>query len=67
MTDGQSETAGSTDFASAVAAMGNIPVVSIAFGDADKTQLNDLAKETNGSVVDSTNLVEALRQATGYK
>src|SRR5262249_7100814 len=67
MTDGQSETPGKEEFTNGLAALGNIPVVSIAFGDADKTQLNDLAKISGGSVVDNGNLIEALRQATGYK
>ena len=70
MTDGQSETAGSDDFTNGLASLGatgSVPVISVAFGDADKSQLTDLANKSGGAVVDNGNLIEALRQATGYK
>lgn len=68
MTDGQSDTDGRETFTRDLAAFGSIPVISIAFGsDADKSQLEELARVSNGTVVDKTDLVEALREATGYK
>ncbi|HMA37982.1 MAG TPA: VWA domain-containing protein [Chloroflexia bacterium] len=68
MTDGQSDTDGSDTFKQRLAAAGNIPVISIAFGsDADKSQLQDLADVSGGIVVGQTDLVAALREATGYK
>jgi len=44
-----------------------IPIVAIAFGDADERQLQALATSTGGAFVDSDDLVKALREAAGYK
>lgn len=67
MTDGQSDTEGSEQFKRTLAA-DKIPVISVAFGsDADKSQLKELADLSGGTVVDQANLVDALREATGYK
>ncbi|MGJ3508623.1 vWA domain-containing protein [Enemella sp. A6] len=43
------------------------PVIAIAFADADPEQLEEIAEATGGAYVESANLVEALRKATGYK
>jgi hypothetical protein len=67
MTDGKSITDGDKEFRDGEAALGKVPVVSIVFGEADKSQLSDLASQTGGNVVDKDSLVEALREATGYK
>src|SRR5262249_15590923 len=65
MTDGQSETDRAAESKQAVVALGNVPVISVAFGsDADKSQLMELANLTGGTVVDQANLVDALREAT---
>lgn len=45
----------------------HIPVIAIAFGDADENQLQQVAGETNGAFVKSDDLVAALRKAAGYK
>ena len=45
----------------------DIPIFSIMFGDADKTQLEDIANLTNAKVFDGrTNLLEAFKQVRGY-
>ena len=44
-----------------------IPVVSIAFGDADERQLTEVSEATGGAYVESDDLVKALRAAAGYK
>jgi Ca-activated chloride channel family protein len=67
MTDGQSDLPGQDEFLNGLKTAGNIPVISIAFGDADKTQLTQLADASGGTVVNQQNLVDALREATGYK
>jgi Ca-activated chloride channel family protein len=67
MTDGKSDTDGQSDFTAGLQSLGNVPVISILYGEADRTQLDDLAKLSGGTVVDQGNLVEALREATGYK
>ena len=67
LTDGQSD--GSIrDFESSYQEMGeDIPVFSIMFGDADETQLEDLAEYTNARVFDGRdNLTEAFRSVKGY-
>ena len=67
LTDGQS--AGSpADFEEAYTEMGaEIPVFSIMFGDADETQLEELAQYTNARVFDGReNLTEAFRSVKGY-
>lgn len=43
------------------------PVIAIAFADADPQQLEEIADATGGAYVESADLVEALRKATGYK
>ena len=67
MTDGMSE--GSIDsFKTAYQALGaEIPVFSIMFGEADATQLEELAKYTNARVFDGReDLTEAFRSVKGY-
>ena len=45
----------------------DIPIFSIMFGAADKTQLEDIANLTNAKVFDGrTNLLEAFKQVRGY-
>lgn len=44
-----------------------IPVIAIAFGDADEDQLRQVAEATGGAFVRSDDLVAALRKAAGYK
>ena len=45
----------------------DIPIFSIMFGDADETQLEDIANLTNAKVFDGrTNLLEAFKQVRGY-
>ena len=45
----------------------DIPVFSIMFGDADETQLEELARLTNARVFDGReNLTEAFRSVKGY-
>ncbi|HET8845780.1 MAG TPA: vWA domain-containing protein [Ktedonobacteraceae bacterium] len=68
MTDGQSDKGDDAEqIVQSVKDLG-VPVISIAFGDdADLTQLNEVSEATNGSVTQQDNLVDALRQATGYK
>ena len=67
MTDGQSMDDPDV-FEDALAEYGNdIPVFSITFGDADPSQLEELADETNARVFDGTkNLTEAFRNVKGY-
>ena len=44
-----------------------VPVFSIMFGDADETQLEELAQYTNARVFDGReNLTEAFRSVKGY-
>ena len=67
LTDGQSS--GSLyDFEAAYDEMGaEIPVFSIMFGDADESQLEELAQYTNARVFDGReNLTEAFRTVKGY-
>ena len=67
LTDGMS--GGSfSDFREAYDALGmDIPVFSIMFGDADETQLEELARLTNARVFDGReNLTEAFRSVKGY-
>ena len=45
----------------------DIPIFSIMFGDADESQLEDIAQLTNAKVFDGkTNLLEAFKQVRGY-
>ena len=67
LTDGQS--GGSLyDFEDAYEELGaEVPVFSIMFGDADETQLEELAQYTNARVFDGReNLTEAFRSVKGY-
>ena len=67
LTDGQSE--GSfQNFANAYEELGaQVPVFSIMFGDADESQLEDLAELTNARVFDGReDLVGAFRSVKGY-
>ena len=67
LTDGQS--GGSfEDFTQAYEELGaEVPVFSIMFGDADETQLQQLADYTNARVFDGReNLTEAFRSVRGY-
>jgi Ca-activated chloride channel family protein len=64
MTDGQDNAGGNTD---AIAAL-HIPVIAIGFGqDADTGTLQAIADATDGAEFPATDVVQALRQATGYK
>ena len=67
MTDGQSMD-NRPVFENALSSYGNdIPVFSITFGDADPSQLEELADETGGRVFDGTeDLTEAFRNVKGY-
>jgi Ca-activated chloride channel family protein len=48
--------------------LGAIPVIAIAYGsDADATTLKAIADQTGGSFIQSSDLVQALRNATAYK
>ena len=67
LTDGQS--GGSIyDFEPVYAELGTrVPVFSIMFGEADETQLEELAQYTNARVFDGReNLTEAFRSVKGY-
>lgn len=66
MTDGRSDEGGKDQAIRGLQTLG-VPAISIVFGDADKTQLQQLADATRGTVVDQGNLVDALRTATGYR
>lgn len=68
MTDGQSDKGDDAEqIVQSVKALG-VPVISIAFGsDADLTQLNEVSDATGGSVTQKDNLIDAMREATGYK
>ena len=67
MTDGQSG-GYIDDFKSAYTQLGyDVPVFSIMFGDADETQLEELAQYTNARVFDGReNLTDAFRSVKGY-
>lgn len=65
MSDGRS-TGDATAGQDRVRAAG-VPVVSIAFGDADPDQLTGVAQASGGAYVKSDDLVAALREAAGYK
>ncbi|BDI33089.1 VWA domain-containing protein [Capsulimonas corticalis] len=70
MTDGQSNQNLFTDFTQHVDPMGlkaDVPVFAILFGDADKSQLQQLTDHTSGKIFDgSQNLVGAFREVKGY-
>ena len=70
MTDGKSDTSNAAALLRTLRARGageNIPVFSILFGEADPSQLNELARLTGGRVFDGRrDLVRAFRDARGY-
>lgn len=67
MTDGRSQNEGAAPDTIARVRAAGTPVIAIAFGDADPTQLAPLAEQTGGSLVESDDLVSALRLAAGYR
>ena len=68
MSDGASETDSRDDFIEEYKACGyDIPVFSIMFGDADDSQLKELAELTHARVFDGrTDLIGAFRSVKGY-
>ena len=68
MTDGESNYNRLTQLQSVYRQINkDIPIFSIMFGSADKTQLEDIANLTNANVFDGrTNLLEAFKQVRGY-
>ncbi len=68
MTDGMSQSNGSEEFVATYRAMNkDIPIFSIMFGEADKTQLEELAQLTHGRVFDGReDLIGAFRSVKGY-
>jgi Ca-activated chloride channel family protein len=68
MTDGQSDKNSDADQTIHLLQSLNVPVISVAFGsDADLSQLNEVSSATQGSVTQKDNMIDALREATGYK
>ena len=66
MTDGQNNSG--LDHVPDGLVAAKIPVIAIAYGDdADAKTLQRIADETGGSFIQSSNLVQALRNATAYK
>lgn len=67
LSDGKSDQNGQQQATTALQRAG-VPVVSIAFGaDADRSQLEQIAKDTEGSFFEQSNLVTALQQATSWR
>ena len=68
MTDGQSNYGRFSDLRSEYQRIGkDIPIFGIMFGDADSSQLSDIAKLTNATVFDGrTNLLGAFKKVRGY-
>ena len=69
MTDGQSNTGASfSDLQAHIAQSGlQVPVYAISFGDADKSQLDQITNLTSGKLFDgSHDLASAFREAKGY-
>jgi Ca-activated chloride channel homolog len=68
MTDGRSETGNRERFLKRWLALGwELPVFGITFGDADRSQLDQLAEKTRARVFDGTNdLRDAFRTLRGY-
>jgi Ca-activated chloride channel family protein len=66
MTDGQSD---QDNVSATIARLKDlqVPVIAIAFGSADLSQLTALADATGGSVIKKSNVADGLREATGYK
>jgi Ca-activated chloride channel homolog len=66
MTDGQNNSG--IDHVPDNLLLAKIPVIAIAYGsDADATTLKAIADQTGGSFIQSSDLVQALRNATAYK
>jgi Ca-activated chloride channel family protein len=67
MTDGKSDDASRDFLGEWMATNPHVPVFGITFGDADKTQLDALAKATSARVFDGRDdLVSAFRAVRGY-
>ena len=68
MTDGQSNYGRLSNLKTIYNQIGkDIPIFGIMFGDADSSQLNDIAKLTNATVFDGrTNLLEAFKKVRGF-
>ena len=68
MTDGLSNNGSMNDLRKAYNSTGiDVPVYSIMFGEADRTQLDEVAKLTNGKVFDGkSDLVKAFKEVRGY-
>ena len=68
MTDGQGNVGKYYDLKNTYQSINKeIPIYSIMFGDADSTQLGEIAKLTNAKVFDGrTNLLDAFREVRGY-
>ncbi|NYJ09614.1 Ca-activated chloride channel family protein [Rhizobium leguminosarum] len=67
MTDGRSDDQSQAFMSEWNATEPHVPVFGITFGDADKTQLDSLAKQTSARVFDGgSNLATAFRTARGY-
>lgn len=67
MSDGMSDGEGKAGGLIADLQAAEIPVIAIAFGDADPRQMSALAEGTGGSYDSSDDLVSALRKAAGYR
>ncbi len=67
MTDGKSNTGGAERFFEAAASTKTpVPVFAITFGDADESQLQEVARATWGAVLDGkSDLIEAFKKAKG--
>ena len=66
MTDGQNNSG--LDHVPRNLIVSGVPVIAIAYGDdADTGTLESIAEQTGGSFIQSTDLVQALRNATSYK
>ncbi|WP_432624886.1 VWA domain-containing protein, partial [Bifidobacterium sp.] len=69
LTDGKSKTTNRDEFTRLYKAEGKgIPIYSVMVGDADRSQLDDLAKLSNGKVFDGRNsdLSGVFREVKGY-
>jgi len=67
LSDGRSEQGDRQEATTALQRVG-VPVVAIAFGnDVDRAQLEQVAKDTEGSFFEQSNLVTALQQATSWR
>jgi Ca-activated chloride channel homolog len=67
LSDGKSDQARRPEATTALQRIG-VPVVAIAFGDGvDREQLEQIARDTDGSFFEQSNLVSALQQATSWR